>query len=163
MAMLCGSLSAQNRDFNGGRPQGMFPPPHGGMMPMGGPGNGPLAGGGIGQFGVEYATAVPDEKDVVVKDKSDSLYHYFVENVKFGKTAKIHFSGNGVECEGMPADVQVAKDGAYLTITSASAEPLAIELSGKTEVMISDDIPIHVQLDTAVLHTSDILCRTYVT
>ena len=123
MAMLCGSLSAQNRDFNGGRPQGMFPPPHGGMMPMGGPGNGPLAGGGIGQFGVKYATAVPDEKDVVVKDKSDSLYHYFVENVKFGKTAKIHFSDDGVECEGMPADVQMAKDGAYLTLASASTEP----------------------------------------
>jgi hypothetical protein len=70
MAMLCGSLSAQNRDFNGGRPQGMFPPPHGGMMPMGGPGNRPLAGGGIGQFDVKYATAVPDEKDVVLKDKS---------------------------------------------------------------------------------------------
>ena len=70
MAMLCGSLSAQNRDFNVGRPQGMFPPPHGGMMPMGGPGNGPLAGGGIGQFDVKYATAVPDEKDVVLKDKS---------------------------------------------------------------------------------------------
>ena len=65
-----GSLSAKNRDFNGGRPQGVFPPPHGGMMPMGGPGNGPLAGGGIGQFDVKYATAVPDEKDVVLKDKS---------------------------------------------------------------------------------------------
>lgn len=154
MAMLCGSLSAQNRDFNGGRPQGMFPPPHGGMMPMGGPGNGPLAGGGIGQFDVKYATAVPDEKDVVLKDKSDSLYHYFVENVKFGKTAKIHFSGDGVECEGMPADVQVAKDGAYLTITSASAEPLAIELSGKTEngaLVLNVEAPLKLLFNNVVI------------
>ena len=111
----------------------MFPPPHGGMMPMGGPGNGPLAGGGIGQFDVKYATAVPDEKDVVLKDKSDSLYHYFVENVKFGKPAKIVFSDNGAEFSGLPEDVQMEQDGAYLNITSASAEPLAIELSGKTE------------------------------
>lgn len=64
MAMLCGSLSAQNRDFNGGRPQGMMPP-QGGMMPMG---MGPMMGmGGINQFDVKFATEVPEEKDVVVK------------------------------------------------------------------------------------------------
>ena len=128
MAMLCGSLSAQNMGFNGGGPQGMFPPPHGGMMPMGGMGKGPLAGGGIEQFGVNFATVVPDEKDAVVKDKKDSLYHYFVENVKFGKATKIHFLGDEVVVEGVSADVQVEKDGAYLTVTSASTEPLAIEL-----------------------------------
>lgn len=131
MAMLCGSLSAQNRDFNVGRPQGMLPPPHGGMGPMGG--MMPFGGGGLNQFGVEFAKDMPQDKDEVVKEKSDTLYNYYVENVKFGKPAKIVFSDNGVEFSGLSEDVQMEQDGAYLTITSASAEPLAIELSGKTD------------------------------
>ena len=154
MAMLCGSLSAQNMGFNGGGPQGMFPPPHGGMMPMGGPGKGPLAGGGIEQFGVNFATVVPDEKDAVVKDKKDSLYHYFVENVKFGKIAKIHFSGDEVVVEGVSADVQVTKDGAYLTLASASTEPLAIELSGKTEngaLVLNVEAPLKLLFNNVVI------------
>ena len=121
---------AQNTNAVGGRPQGMVPP-QGGMMPMG---MGPMMGmGGINQFDVKFATEVPEEKDVVVKAKSDSLYSYFVENVKFGKSAKIVFSGDGAEVAGLPEGVLVEKDGAYLTIKSESVKPLAIELSGKTE------------------------------
>ena len=74
----CVTLLAQN---NGSRtrmmpPRGeMMPPPGGGMggmMPM--PGN-------INQFEVDFATEVPQEKDIIIKDKRDSLYSYFVENV----------------------------------------------------------------------------------
>lgn len=104
---------------------------HGGMGPMGG--MMPFGGGGINQFGVEFAKDMPQDKDEVVKEKSDTLYNYYVENVKFGKPAKIVYSDNGAEVSGMPADVKLEQDGAYLTITSASTEPLAIELSGKTE------------------------------
>lgn len=161
MAMLCGSLSAQNRDFNGGGPQGMMPrmqgmmPPQGSMMPMGGGmGMGPMAGRGFQQFDVNFATEVPDEKDVVVKDKSDSLYYYFVENVKFGKTARIRFAGDVAEVEGMPAGVQVAKDGAYLTVTSTSTDPLAIELSGKTEngaLVLNVEAPLKLVLNNVMM------------
>ena len=119
----------QNMNRGGGRPQGMMPP-QGGMMPMG---MGPMMGGGINQFDVQFATKVPEEKDVVIKAKSDTLSAYFVENIKFGKPAQIVFSGNSAEAAGLPDDVLVEKDGAYLTIKSESAKPLAIELSGKTE------------------------------
>lgn len=122
---------------NDGQNNRMTPPPFGGgMMPGGmGPMGGmmPFGGGGINQFGVEFAKVMPQDKDEVVKGKSDTLYNYYVENVKFGKPAKIVFSDNGAEFSGLPEDVQMEQDGAYLTITSASTEPLAIELSGKTE------------------------------
>ena len=124
---------------NDGQNTRMTPPPFGGgMLPFGG-GMGPMGGmmpfggGGLNQFGVEFAKDMPQDKDEVVKEKSDTLYNYYVENVKFGKPAKIVFSDNGAEFSGLPEDVQMEQDGAYLTITSASAEPLAIELSGKTE------------------------------
>ena len=121
---------AQNMNRGGGRPQGMMPP-QGGMMPMG---MGPMmGGGGINQFDVQFATEAPEEKDVVIKSKSDTLSADFVENVKFGKPAQIVFNGNGAEVAGLPADVIVEKDGGYLTIKSESTKPLAIELSGKTE------------------------------
>ena len=134
---LGAGVMAQTTEHNGVRPQGTTPPPFGGgMMPGGmGPMGGmmPFGGGGINQFGVEFAKVMPQDKDEVVKEKSDTLYNYYVENVKFGKPAKIVFSDNGAEFSGLPEDVQMEQDGAYLTITSASAEPLAIELSGKTD------------------------------
>lgn len=134
LAWLGAGAMAQNREFNDGRPQGMTPPPFGGgMMAMGGMGKGPFAGGGIRQFDVNFATVVPDEKDVVVRDKSDSLYNYYVENVKFGETARIVFSGDDAEVAGLPEGVTVVKDGAYLTVASELTAPLAIELSGRTE------------------------------
>ena len=129
-------------------PGGMFP--GGGMGPMGGmmpPGGGmmPFGGGGIDQFGVEFAKEMPQDKDVVVKSKADTLYSYYVENVKFGTMAKIVFSDNGAEVVGLPEDAKVEKEGAYLTITSKSVAPLAIELSGKTEdgaLVLNVDAPL---------------------
>ena len=134
---LGAGVMAQNTEHNGVRPQGTTPPPFGGGMMPGGMGRMggmmPFGGGGINQFSVEFAKVMPQDKDEVVKEKSDTLYNYYVENVKFGKPAKIVFSDNGAEFSGLPEDVQMEQDGAYLTITSASAEPLAIELSGKTD------------------------------
>lgn len=119
-------------------PDGMFP--GGGMGPMGMmmppfPGGGmmPFGGGGLNQFGVEFATEMPQDRDAVISSKADSLYGYYVENVKFDKPAKVVFSDSGAEVAGLPEGVKVEKDGAYLTITSESTAPLAIELSGKTE------------------------------
>jgi len=90
--------------FSGG---GMGPmrgmmPPGGGMMPFG--------GGRIDQFGVEFAKEMPQDKDVVVKSKADTLYSYYVENVKFGTQAKIVFSDNGAEVAGLPEDAKVEKE-----------------------------------------------------
>lgn len=146
-------MSAQNtgadrRQNTRMMPGGMFP--GGGMGPMGGmmpPGGGmmPFGGGGIDQFGVEFAKEMPQDKDVVVKSKADTLYNYYVENVKFGTMAKIVFSDNGAEVVGLPEDAKVEKEGAYLTITSKSVAPLAIELSGKTEdgaLVLNVDAPL---------------------
>lgn len=146
-------MSAQNtgadrRQNTRMMPGGMFP--GGGMGPMGGmmpPGGGmmPFGGGGIDQFGVEFAKEMPQDKDVVVKSKADTLYSYYVENVKFGTMAKIVFSDNGAEVVGLPEDAKVEKEGAYLTITSKSVAPLAIELSGKTEdgaLVLNVDAPL---------------------
>ena len=146
-------MSAQNtgadrRQNTRMMPGGMFP--GGGMGPMGGmmpPGGGmmPFGGGGIDQFGVEFAKEMPQDKDVVVKSKADTLYSYYVENVKFGTMAKIVFSDNGAEVVGLPEDAKVEKEGAYLTITSKSVAPLAIELSGKTEdgaLLLNVDAPL---------------------
>lgn len=103
----------------------MMPPPHrGGTMSF--------TNEGIDQFGVEFAKEIPHDEDVVVKSKTDTLYHYYVENVKFGEPAKIVFSGNMAEVIGFPEGVKVEKEGAYLTITSGLTTPLAIELNGKT-------------------------------
>lgn len=147
----CVTLLAQN---NGSRtrmmpPRGeMMPPPGGGMggmMPM--PGN-------INQFEVDFATEVPQEKDIIIKDKRDSLYSYFVENVKFGKTIKLVYSNNDVQITGLPENVQVEKDGAYLTIISDTVEPLAFELSGKTEngsLSFKADVPIKLLFNNIVL------------
>lgn len=119
-------------------PMGMGTPPSpGGMMPFG--------DGGIDQFGVEFAKEMPQDKDVVVNSETDTLYSYYVENVKFGKTATIVFSGNDAEVTGLPEGVKMEKDGAYLTITSESTVPLAIELSGKTEdgaLVLNVDAPL---------------------
>lgn len=146
-------MSAQNtgadrRQNTRMMPGGMFP--GGGMGPMGGmmpPGGGmmPFGGGGIDQFGVEFAKEMPQDKDVVVKSKADTLYSYYVENVKFGTMAKIVFSDNVAEVVGLPEDAKVEKEGAYLTITSKSVAPLAIELSGKTEdgaLVLNVDAPL---------------------
>lgn len=120
-------------------PMGMGtpPPPGGGRMSFG--------GGNLNRFGVEFAKEMPQDKDVVVNSETDTLYSYYVENVKFGKTATIVFSDNGAEVTGLPEGVKMEKDGAYLTITSESTVPLAIELSGKTEngaLVLSVDAPL---------------------
>lgn len=120
-------------------PMGMGtpPPPGGGRMSFG--------GGNLNRFGVEFAKEMPQDKDVVVNSETDTLYSYYVENVKFGKTATIVFSGNDAEVTGLPEGVKMEKDGAYLTITSESTVPLAIELSGKTEngaLVLSVDAPL---------------------
>lgn len=126
---LSTSVHAQRPGGEFGNAQGMMPPP--GMMPP--MGMDPMYGGGIAQFGVEFATEVPQEEDKVVRSAADSLYSYYVENVKFGRTAKIVFSDNGADVTGLPEDVLLERDGAYLNIKTESAEPLAIELTGKTE------------------------------
>ena len=116
---------------------GTPPPPGGGRMSFG--------GGNLNRFGVEFAKEMPQDKDVVVNSETDTLYSYYVENVKFGKTATIVFSGNDAEVTGLPEGVKMEKDGAYLTITSESTVPLAIELSGKTEngaLVLSVDAPL---------------------
>ena len=123
----------QNKHENMMMPGGM---PFGGMMPMGGmmPGGGPMfMNGNINQFDINFATEVPEEKDAVIKDKNDSLYTYYVENIKFSKTAKIHFNDNDVQITDLPENVSITKDGAYLSITSNFAQPLAFEISGKTD------------------------------
>lgn len=141
---LGAGMSAQNTGADRRQNTRMMPPGGGGMFPDGGmgpmrgmmpPGGGmmPFGGGGIDQFGVDFAKEMPQDKDVVVKSKADTLYSYYVENVKFGTMAKIVFSDNGAEVVGLPEDAKVEKEGAYLTITSKSVAPLAIELSGKTE------------------------------
>lgn len=137
---------AQNADSDNGQSSRTMPQMGGGMMPPRGMGNGmmppgignPMGGmmpmfGGLDQFGVDFATEIPKEKDEVVKAKSDSLYNYYVENQKFGKVAKISFAENEAVVTGLPEDVQLDMEGAYVKITSASEEPLAVELSGKTE------------------------------
>ena len=136
----------------------MMPPgsdrmlPNDGMGPMGmgtppSPGGGRMSfgGGNLNRFGVEFAKEMPQDKDVVVNSETDTLYSYYVENVKFGKTATIVFSGNDAEVTGLPEGVKMEKDGAYLTITSESTVPLAIELNGKTEngaLVLSVDAPL---------------------
>ena len=153
---LGAGMSAQNTGADRRQNTRMMPPGGGGMFPDGGmgpmrgmmpPGGGmmPFGGGGIDQFGVDFAKEMPQDKDVVVKSKADTLYNYYVENVKFGKTATIVFSGNDAEVTGLPEGVKMEKDGAYLTITSESTVPLAIELSGKTEngaLVLSVDAPL---------------------
>lgn len=119
----------ENMMMPGGMPMGGMMP-GGGMMPMGGPMG---MNGNINLFDVNFATEVPAEKDIVIKDKKDSLYTYFAENIKFSYTAKIHFNGNDVTVAELPANVTTEKDGAYLSITSMSTEPLAFEISGNTE------------------------------
>ncbi len=126
-------LSAQDRNSENGFPNPMMP----GMMPMDGmmpPGGGMMPfGGGLNQFGVEFAKEMPQDEDVVVKSETDTLYNYYVENVKFGKPAQIVFSDDSAEVTNLPEGVKVEADGAYLTITSGLATPLVIELQGKTE------------------------------
>lgn len=130
-------LSAQDIKSENGAPNRMMPRNGNGMMPMPGmmppPGGMMPFGGGLNQFGVEFAKEMPQDEDVVVKSKSDTLYNYYVENVKFGKPAKIVFSDNSAEVTNLPEGVKIEADGAYLTITSGMATPLAIELQGKTE------------------------------
>ena len=88
----CVTLLSQN---NGSRTRMM--PPRGEMMPPGGGMGGMMPmSGNINQFDVNFATEVPQEKDVIIKDKKDSLYSYFVENIKFGKAIKLVFSHNDV-------------------------------------------------------------------
>ena len=130
-------LSAQDVKSENGLPNRMMPRNGNGMIPMGGmmPHGGGMMpfGGALNQFGVEFAKEMPQDEDVVVKSKSDTLYNYYVENVKFGKPAKIVFSDNNAEVTNLPEGVKIEADGAYLTITSRMAAPLAIELQGKTE------------------------------
>lgn len=138
---FCTSIIAQKQERNG-RDMRMMPPQEG-MMPM-----------GIHQFGVNFVTEIPKDKDVVIRDKADSLYSYFVENVSFGKAVKVVFSDNDVQVTGLPEKVQLIKDGAYLTITSVSDEPLAFELSGKTEngsLTFKTDAPIMLLFNNVVL------------
>ena len=138
---FCTSIIAQKQERNG-RDMRMMPPQEG-MMPM-----------GIHQFGVNFVTETPKDKDVVIRDKADSLYSYFVENVSFGKAVKIVFSDNDVQVTGLPEKVQLIKDGAYLTITSVSDEPLAFELSGKTgngSLTFKTDAPIMLLFNNVVL------------
>lgn len=123
-------LSAQDVKSENGLPNRMMPRNGNGMMPMGGM---MPFGGALNQFGVEFAKEMPQDEDVVVKSKSDTLYNYYVENVKFGKPAKIVFSDNSAEVTNLPEGVKIEADGAYLTITSGMDAPLAIELQGKTE------------------------------
>ena len=130
-------LPAQDVKSENGLPNRMMPLNGNGMMPMGrmmphGGGMMPF-GGALNQFGVEFAKDMPQDEDVVVKSKSDTLYNYYVENVKFGKPAKIVFSDNSAEVTNIPEGVKIEADGAYLTITSGMDAPLAIELQGKTE------------------------------
>lgn len=130
-------LSAQDVKSENGLPNRMMLRNGNGMMPMGGmmPHGGGMMpfGGALNQFGVEFAKEMPQDEDVVVKSKSDTLYNYYVENVKFGKPAKIVFSDNSAEVTNLPKGVKIEADGAYLTITSGMDAPLAIELQGKTE------------------------------
>ena len=142
-------LSAQDVKSENGASNRIMPRNGNGMMPMVGmmPHGGGMMpfGGALNQFGVEFAKEMPQDEDVVVKSESDTLYNYYVENVKFGKPAKIVFSDNGAEAAGLPEDAKVEKEGAYLTITSKSAVPLAIELSGKTEdgaLLLNVDAPL---------------------
>lgn len=142
--LLCFSINmlAQKQDRNV-RDMGMMPPSPGGMMPM-----------GIHQFDVNFVTDIPKDKDMVIRDKKDTLYSYYVENGKFGKAAKVVFSDNDVQVTGLPENVQLSKDGAYLTISSASAEPLAFELSGKTEngsLTFKTDAPLILLFNNVVL------------
>ncbi len=147
----CVTLLAQN---NGSRTRMM--PPRGEMMPPPGGGMGGMIpmSGNINQFEVNFATEVPQEKDIIIKDKRDSLYSYFVENVKFGKTIKLVYSNNDVQITGLPENVQVEKDGAYLTIISDTVEPLAFELSGRTEngsLSFKTDAPLKLLFNNIVL------------
>lgn len=147
---LSTGMSAQNTGVGRRQETRMMPPEGGGMGPMGGmmpPGGGmmPFGGGGIDRFGVEFATEMPQDEDGVVRSTADTLYNYYVENVKFGTLARIVFSDNGAEVAGLPEDVRVEKEGAYLTITSKSTASLAIELSGKTEdgaLVLNVDAPL---------------------
>ena len=125
-------LSAQDVKSENSLPNRMMPRNGNGMMPMGGmmPHGGGMMpfGGALNQFGVEFAKEMPQDENVVVKSKSDTLYNYYVENVKFGKPAKIVFSDNSAEVTNLPEGVKIEADGAYLTITSGMDAPLACNI-----------------------------------
>lgn len=147
-------LSAQDVKSENGLPNRMIPRNGNGMIPMDGTmphGDGMKPfGSALNQFGVEFAKEMPQDEDVAVKSKSDTLYNYYVENVKFGKPAKIIFSGKSAEVTNLPEGVKVEAEGAYLTINSKSAAPLAIELSGKTEdgaLVFNVDAPLKLQFN----------------
>lgn len=111
-------------------------------------------GGGLNQFGVEFAKEMPQDEDRVVKSESDTLYNYYVENVKFGQPARIVFSDDSAGVTNLPEGVKVEADGAYLTITSESTAPLAIELRGKTEngaLVLNVDAPLKLLFDNVTL------------
>ena len=147
-------LSAQDRKSENGFPNTMMP----GMMPMGGmmpPGGGMMPfGGGLNHFGVEFAKEMPQDEDRVVKSESDTLYNYYVENVKFGQPAQIVFSDDSAGVTNLPEGVKVEADGAYLTITSESTAPLAIELRGKTEngaLVLNVNAPLKLLFDNVTV------------
>lgn len=147
------SMMAQNTETDSRHDNRMMPPESAGMMP---PGVGimPFGGGNLNQSGVEFAKEMPQDEDVVVKSQADTLYHYYVENVEFGKPAKIVFSESGAEITGLPKEATVEKDGAYLTISSKSAVPLAIELSGRTEdgaLVLNVAAPLKLLFDNVTL------------
>ena len=151
---VCVNLLAQRPGSN--NPHGareMHPMGRGGMMPGGR--MGPFGGmGGINQFDVEFTTEVPHEQDWVIKDKTDSLYRYFVEHVKFDRVVKLTFSNDDVQIVGLPDGILVEKEGAYLVITSTTTEPMAFELSGKSEngsLVFNMDAPLKLLFNNLVL------------
>ncbi len=114
-------LSAQNTKADHRQDIRMMPRSGSGMMPMGG--MMPFGGGGANRFGVEFATEMPQDEDVIMESESDTLYNYHVENVKFSKPVKLVFSDNNAELTNIPEGVKIEADGAYLTITSGLPAP----------------------------------------
>lgn len=104
--------------------------------------------GSIDQFGVEFDETPLNEEDKVVHDSSDSTFVYYVENERFDKEVSITFKGETAEVEGLPSDVKLEQNGAYLKITS-KGHKIAYTLRGKSEnggLHIKSDQPTKLEL-----------------
>ena len=147
-----GNNNGQNQQNNQGFPG--FP--GGGMgFPGGGMGfpGGPFGMFGnmkaINYFGVDFDRTPLKEKDVIVTDRNDSTYLYYVENVTFGKKVRIHYEGDKVLVSGDTEGLKTANDGAELSITAPKAN-IEYELSGKStagSLHIKSDHPTKIVLN----------------
>jgi hypothetical protein len=104
---------------------------------------------------VEFATKLPEEKDKAIKSEKDSLYAYYVENIKFSRSVKIAFAGSDAHIDGtLGSDISIEKDGAYITVKSVASEPIEFVLCGKSEdgsISINAEGPVKLLLNSITL------------